>query len=159
MTRTKTTLTALTSLAALALPLALATGAYADNDRGRDRDDRHIQRHDRAWGNHARPGAFIEHRSAGLVRPILGLVGSLIADNHCGPVVVRTAPRGHWATVTRQVLVEAGHWELQSTPAVYECRRDWRGRLVQACVRPAETVRVWIADRYQTVVERVWVCD
>lgn len=137
MTRMKTTLAA---LAALALPLALATNAFADRDRD------HGRGHDR--------GGWV-------VRPIIGFAHAVMSDCHRPAVVVRSEPVrcGHWTTVTRQVLVQPGYWDVRTTAAVYEYHRGWHGRTVQVCVRPAETVRVWVPARYEAVAERVWVYD
>ena len=71
----------------------------------------------------------------------------------------RNAParRGHWATITRKVLVEPAHWEVRKTPALYERHRGRFGRDVYVCVRRAQVRRIFVPAKYELRTQRIWV--
>lgn len=68
-------------------------------------------------------------------------------------------PRGHWQTVTEQVLVP-GCWREQHVPPTYGWVRDHCGRSVWGVVDPGGCRRIWVPPHYETRTRQVWVaCD
>ena len=142
MTRTRTILT---GLLVLALTVGAATQAQAAPGRHGSAVIRPALPGGGPGRGHVRPHVLPPRRHTGFIPPIVRLVRAAWVG------------RGHWETRTRQVLVEPGHWEVRTAPAVYELRRGRWGLLIRVCVQPARTYRVWVADRYEYVTERVWV--
>ncbi|MFA7236565.1 MAG: hypothetical protein WC058_06860 [Phycisphaeraceae bacterium] len=111
-------------------------------DRGHDRDnDRHDDRHND--------------------RDDRGRGGLHVGVTFGGPVVsygvTQRWVEGYYVTQMRTVLVEPGHWEVVTVPAVTERRYPSDGCAYTVVVRPGYAERMWVADRYETRGVPVWV--
>lgn len=67
-------------------------------------------------------------------------------------------PRGHWETVSEQVLVP-GYWTEEHVPPTWGWIRGRCGQLEWGIVEPGGCRRVWIPEHFETRTRQVWVVD
>ncbi|MHB1157866.1 MAG: hypothetical protein ACYC26_13645 [Phycisphaerales bacterium] len=108
------------------------------DDRGRDRDD--YRRDDR------------DDRGRGGLR-----VGVIFGQPMVRYVTAQRWVEGYYMTRMENVLVEPGHWEMVTVPAVTETRYPSNGCAYTVVIRPAYAERMWMADRYEARCVRVFV--
>lgn len=71
------------------------------------------------------------------------------------PVQRRWVP-GHWEVRKQRVLVEAGHYERQWVPPVYERRYDDYGEPYRVLICEGYYRKVWVPARYEIRRVRTW---